>query len=551
MIMASYAGLPRSLAQVGAALNLSEDEAKMKEGKALITYFCKPCKPTKVNKGRTRNRPEDAPDKWETFKAYNVRDVETERTIRHRLARYTPPEQEWRYWWMDQRINDTGVPVDMEFVRAAISMADEQTAVLMQEAKEISGLENPNSVAQLKEYLETAKPLDKASLQKMLAKELDPNKRRMMEIRQELGKSSVKKYEAMRNSACDDNRVRGAMQFYKANRTGRWAGSLIQPQNFPRNDLDALDDARQLVLERDTGGIKRLFGSVSDTLSQLIRTAIAPPERKTFVVADFSAIEARVIAWLAGEQWRMDVFANGGDIYCASASQMFHVPVEKHGVNGHLRQKGKIAELALGYGGTVGAMIAMGAGDMGLSENECQEIVDKWRTASPNIVKLWWNIDGMTMDAMQYPGVKRKGPSGLWAMKLADAGMLLLHIPSGRELHYLRPRIGLNRFGHRALTYEGTDKGTWGRAETFGGKLTENVVQAIARDCLCMAMKRVTDMGYQIVFHVHDEMIVEVEKDKADQALRDMLAAMAEPIEWAPGLILKGDGYITDYYKKD
>ena len=548
-IHASTVGLPRSLADVGKALKLPEDQQKMKEGKALIQYFCKPCKPTKTNGGRTRNYPYHAQDKWEVFKAYCVQDVETERVIRHRLEAYPVPEVEQKAWERDQEINDRGIMIDRQLAEAAVHMANAERDRLTQEAVNITRLDNPNSVAQLKDWLglEESATLRKADLEALLGTVDDDQQRRVLEIRKELGKSSVKKYEAMLRAACHDDRVRGTMAYYKANRTGRWAGQLIQPQNFPQNHIDELDEARQMVLARDSKGVKLLFGSVNDTLSQLIRTAIVPRPGYTFAVADFAAIEARVIAWLAGEQWRQDTFASGGDIYCASASQMFHVPVEKHGVNGHLRQKGKIAELALGYGGGVGALTNMGALKMGLSENELPDIVRMWRQASPNIVKLWNDIENAAMCAVKCKGVEFRIKQAGLVFACRTPAILEIDLPSGRSLRYVRPKLGKNRFDGESITYEGNDGGKWGRCETFGGKLTENIVQALARDCL----KEVLMDTDAVVFHVHDELICEVPTKDAAQKLEAMQARMALSPLWAPGLVLRGDGYLCDYYRKD
>lgn len=546
-IHASTVGLPRSLADVGKALKLPEDQQKMKEGKALIRYFCCPCKATKANGGRTRNYPHHAPEKWETFRAYCRQDVETERTIRHILEKYPVPEIEQKAWEKDQEINDRGVMIDRRLAESAVDLSWREKQQLTNDAIRLTGLSNPNSVAQLKDWLELpeGESLNKATVEEMLKKAPDGDKKRMLEIRKELGKSSVTKYEAMIRAACHDNRVRGTMAFYKANRTGRWAGQLIQPQNFPQNHIEELDEARQMVLARDDRGIKLLFGSVSDTLSQLIRTAIIPKPGCRFAVADFSAIEARVIAWLAGEQWRMDTFANGGDIYCASASQMFHVPVEKHGVNGHLRQKGKIAELALGYAGGVGALTSMGALKMGLSEEELPDIVRMWRDASPKIVKLWWDVGEAAMNAVKYKGTTFTTHGLHFACKVPS--ILEIELPSGRALRYIRPRIGTNRFGGESITYEGNDGGKWCRCETFSGKLVENIIQALARDCLKEVLMDTED----VIFHVHDELICEVPAEEAEEKLKSMQERMARSPEWAPGLVLRGDGYLCDYYKKD
>ena len=547
MVHAATLGLPRSLADVGRVLGLPEDRQKMKEGKALIQYFCKPCKPTKANGGRTRNRPADAPEQWKTFVEYNRRDVEVERDIRRKLDKYPLPQVEWDAYQMDQRINDRGVLVDTRMAKAAIQMARENTDELTDEAKAITGLENVNSVRQLKDWLDLEGSLDKKAVKALLEDgNLDADRTRLLAIRQELGKSSVSKYEAMLRGACRDGRVRGLFAFYGA-ATGRWAGRQVQVQNLPQNHIEDLDTARQIVLEGDRKALQALFGPVPQTLSELIRTAFIAKPGHTFCVADFSAIEARVIAWLGDERWRQDVFANNGDIYCASASQMFHVPVEKHGVNGHLRQKGKIAELALGYGGAVGALTAMGALEMGLSEDELPDIVKAWRAASPHIVDLWWKVDAAAKDTIagRDPNWRYDLPHGL-SMRYAN-GLLHVRLPSGRCLRYCRPAV--NAEGQ--IVYQTTNLGHWTQVETYGPKLIENIVQATARDCLRDAMMAVEKRFPGIVMHVHDEMIVEVEREHADECLAHMLDVMSRPIEWAPGLKLKGDGYRTDYYKKD
>lgn len=555
MIIASYAGLPRSLKQVGQALRLNPDEAKLDIGSQLIRYFSIPCKPTKINGNRTRNLPRHDMQKWKMYVEYNRRDVETERIIRRRLKKFALPLMEQKLWEMDQRINDRGVMVDLELARNAMEMAEKERTDLIDEAQRLTQMDNPNSLKQLKEWLgigsETT--LRKKDVAGMLAAESDSVRKRVLEIRQEIGKSSVKKYEAMVRAACADGRVRGTTQFYKANRTGRWAGSMIQPQNLPRNSLEDLDTARTLVKAMDADGLRKQYGSLTDTLSQLVRTAIIPRPGCVFAVADFSAIEARVLAWLAGEEWRMESFREGKDIYCESASAMFHVPVVKHGVNGELRQKGKIAELACGYGGSVGAMISMGALDMGLKEEELPGIIERWRAASPNIAQFWWNTDTAFKTAIRRRGQQFsiKGPHPMPIIYRDDTAALSLTLPSGRVLNYIRPQLGVNKYGSESITYEGNDSGHWGRVESFGGKCVENITQAVARDCLALAMLRVSQMGYDIVFHVHDEMIVEVEKEKAETALQDMLKAMADPIPWASDLLLKGDGYLCDYYKKD
>lgn len=549
MITALYNGLPRSLDAVGKALRLGDDQAKMKEGKALIQYFCKPCKPTKTNGGRTRNLPEHAPEKWEVFRRYNIRDVEAEREIARRLAKYPVPDHEWQVWRMDQRINDRGVRIDRDLAEAAVEVSRQNAERLTGELAGLTGLSNPNSVSQLKEWLakegEQTDSLSKDWVSEKLKALGDGVVKRALEIRKELGKSSVSKYEAMLRSLGDDCRVRGTLQHYGASRTGRWAGRLLQVQNLPQNHLNDLDVARLAVRVGDARWLETLYGSVSDTLSQLIRTALIPSEGKVFAVSDFSAIEARLVAWLAGEEWRQEVFRTGGDIYCASASQMFHVPVEKHGVNGHLRQKGKVAELALGYGGGPGALTAMGAIKMGLTEDELPDIVKRWREASPNVVKLWWKVD---------EAAKRAVIDKCWGGDLGyglrigyEGGCMVIELPSGRSLRYPHPRVEPGKFDKDCITYY---SGNWTRENTYGPKLVENIIQGIGRDCLAESMLKVEKL-YPIVMHVHDEMIAEVPKEVAAEALETMGQLMGEELPWAPGLILRGDGYLCDFYRKD
>ena len=552
MIHAATMGLPRSLEDVGRVLGLSEDKAKLKTGKELIRYFCSPCKPTKANGGRTRNLPCHAPEKWEAFMTYCGRDVETERTIGDILSEYPVPDDEWLAYAMDQRINDRGVLVDMKLVRAAIDMNREHAGELTGEAEEITGLENVNSVGQLKGWLGVEGSLDKEAVAAMRAGgTLDEDSDRVLAIRQELGKTSVSKYEAMERGICQDGRVRGLFAFYGANRTGRWAGRQVQVQNLPQNHIPDLTQARNVVLDGDRDGLQALYGSVPAVLSELIRTAFIAKQGHTFVVCDFSAIEARVIAWLADEDWRKQVFAEGKDIYCASASKMFRVPVEKHGVNGHLRQKGKIAELALGYGGSVGAMTRMGALKMGLTEDELPGIVTAWRAANPRIVELWWQIDRAARETITNGLTlwRTDLPHGL-SMKASNK-LLHIRLPSGRSLRYWKPRLTLDDMGRENISYGGMDAGRWGRVFSYGPKLVENIVQGIARDCLRDAMLAVSHRYPGIVMHVHDEMIVEVPENDAQVALHDILDIMKQPVPWAPGLMLKGDGYITPYYKKD
>ena len=544
MVWAAYMGLPLSLQGVGAVLNL--DKQKLTEGKELIKYFCSPCTPTKSNGGRTRNRPEDAPEKWSLFKSYNRRDVETEMGIQQKLTKFPVPEFVWDEYHIDQEINDRGVRLDIPLVDTAIRMDAASRQELMDDMRRITELENPNSVTQMRSWLADngleTDTLGKKAVNEML-KTAPPELADALVLRQQLAKSSVKKYQAMQNAVCSDGRARGMFQFYGANRTGRWAGRLIQMQNLPQNHLSDLAEARGLVRSGDFEAVKMLYEDVPDTLSQLIRTAFVPQENRKFIVADFSAIEARVIAWLAGEKWRQDVFAEGKDIYCASASQMFRVPVEKHGVNGHLRQKGKIAELALGYGGSVGALKAMGALEMGLTEEELQPLVQAWRAANPNIVKFWWDVDRAVLTA-----VRDKATTETHGIRfLCRSGMLSILLPSGRMLNYVKPKIGENRFGGSCITYEGVG-GTkkWERLDSYGPKFVENIVQATARDILCYAMK--TLRCCSIVMHIHDEVVIEADRRMSLQAVCDQ---MGRTPPWANGLQLRADGYETDFYKKD
>ena len=544
MVWSAYMGLPLSLQGCGAVLRL--DRQKLTEGKELIRYFCVPCQPTKANGGRTRNRPGDAPEKWARFKIYNARDVETEAEIQQKLSRFPVPEEIWDEYCIDQKINDTGVALDRTLVREAIAMDGVSGYELSDAMKSLTALENPNSVSQMKAWL-AANGLHTDTLGKKTVAELlktAPERlREVLLLRQQLAKSSVKKYQAMENAVCSDGRARGMFQFYGANRTGRWAGRLIQMQNLPQNHLSDLSQARALVRTGNREAVKLLYEDIPDTLSQLIRTAFVAPEGKKFIVADFSAIEARVIAWMAGETWRQQVFANGKDIYCASASQMFGVPVEKHGINGHLRQKGKIAELALGYGGAVGALKAMGALDMGLSEEELPPLVQAWRNANPNIVNLWWAVDSAVTEAVQ-----RRTSAKTHGIRFTyRSGMLQITLPSGRNLTYIKPKIGTNSFGSPCVTYEGIG-GTkkWERLESYGPKFVENIVQATARDILCYAMKalRHTD----IVMHIHDEIVIEADPQMSLQAV---CGQMGKTPPWAPGLLLRADGYETQFYRKD
>ena len=544
MIWSAYMGLPLSLEGVGAVLGL--EEQKLKEGKDLIRYFCVPCKPTKVNGGRTRNMPSDAPDKWELFKKYNKRDVEVEMSIQQKLSRFPVPDSVWDEYHIDQEINDRGILLDMDVVTNAIKFDAFSKARLMGTLKDKTELENPNSVTQMKDWL-ISKGVETDSLDKKavieLLKTVPSDVADVLKLRQQLAKSSVKKYQAMQNSVCADGRARGMFQFYGANRSGRWAGRIIQLQNLPQNHMTDLEDARDIVKSGDYELMNMLYDDVPDALSQLIRTAFIPKLGYKFCVSDFSAIEARVIAFLAKENWRMKVFKENGDIYCASASAMFHVPVEKHGVNGHLRQKGKIAELALGYGGSVGALTAMGALDMGLSEDELQPLVDSWRTSNPNIVQFWWDVDRCVKTA-----IKQRTATETHGIRFVyQSGMLFIVLPSGRRLCYVKPKIGENKFGGESVTYEGvgTNK-KWERIESYGPKFVENIVQAISRDILCHAMRTLSHCF--IVGHVHDELIIETPMD-AD--LTAICEQMGRTPTWIEGLLLRADGYETAFYKKD
>lgn len=544
MVWAATMGLPLSLEGVGAVLGL--EKQKLTEGKELIKYFCQPCSPTKTNGQRTRNLPAHAPDKWLTFKKYNIRDVETEMSIQARLAKYPVPDSVWDEYHLDQEINDRGVGLDMELVRQAIQMDGRSRSELTQAMKELTALDNPNSVQQMKQWLSDngleADTLGKKAVTEML-KTAPPELQTVLTLRQQLAKSSVKKYQAMKTAVCADGRARGMFQFYGANRTGRWAGRIIQMQNLPQNHLEDLAEARGLVRSGDFEAVEMLYEDVPDTLSQLIRTAFVPQNGRKFIVADFSAIEARVIAWLAGEEWRQKAFAEGKDIYCASASQMFGVPVEKHGINGHLRQKGKIAELALGYGGSVGALKAMGALEMGLSEDELQPLVQAWRDANPNITRLWWDVDRAAMDAVRY----RYETETHGITFTYKSGMLFITLPSGRRLAYVKPKIGENQFGGDCITYEGVG-GTkkWERLNSYGPKFVENIVQATARDLLCYSMQ--TLRCCSIVMHIHDEVVIEADRRMSLQAVCDQMGRVPA---WANGLQLRADGYETDFYKKD
>lgn len=544
MVWSAYMGLPLSLEGVGAVLNL--DNQKMKEGRDLIRYFCVPCKETKTNGGRTRNLPNHAPDKWNLFKSYNKRDVEVEMAIQERLQKYPVPEQVWEEYHQDQEINDRGIAIDLELARQAVAMDAKSRESLMEALKEKTGLENPNSVLQMLGWLEAhglkTDSLGKKQVKKLLKTAQEPL-RSVLQLRQKLAKSSVKKYQAMEMTACQDGRARGMYQFYGANRTGRYAGRHIQMQNLPQNHLPDLSEARELVRQGNYEALELLYDSVPDVLSQLIRTAFVPREGMKFVVSDFSAIEARAISWMAGEKWKSAAFAAGKDIYCSTASQMFGVPVVKHGVNGELRQKGKIAELACGYGGSVGALKAMGALDMGIPEEELSSLVQSWRSANPHIVDFWWQVDGAVKTA-----IKQRIP--VWVNNirfLCQSGMLFIELPSGRQLSYVKPRIGENQFGGESVTYEGigaTKK--WERLESYGPKFVENIVQGTARDILCYAMQTLRCCA--IVGHVHDELIIECEKNVNVDAICEQ---MSRTPPWAEGLILRADGYECEFYQKD
>lgn len=544
MVWSAYMGLPLSLEGSGAVLGL--EKQKLSEGKDLIRYFCKPCNPTATNGGRSRNLPVHAPDKWSEFKSYNLRDVEAELAIQKKLSKFPVPVEVWNEYHLDQEINDRGVSLDMPFVNEAIKMDTRSRSELLRKMKTLTDLDNPNSVAQMKNWL-SDQGLETDSLGKKVVSELiqtaPPDLKEVLELRQSLAKSSVKKYSAMENAVCADGRARGMFQFYGANRTGRWAGRIIQLQNLPQNHLPDLEQARALVRYGDFESLEMLYDSIPEVLSELIRTSFIPTSGRKFIVADFSAIEARVIAWLAGEKWRQQVFESGGDIYCASASQMFSVPVEKHGVNGHLRQKGKIAELALGYGGSVGALKAMGALEMGLNEDELQPLVTAWRTTNPNIVRLWWEVDKAAMKA-----VRERTITETHGIRFSyQSGMLFITLPSGRRLSYVKPRIGTNMFGSDCITYEGVG-GTkkWERIDSYGPKFVENIVQATSRDLLCYSMQALKD--YNIVIHVHDEIVIEAGMETSTETICNQ---MSHTPPWAKGLLMRADGYETNFYKKD
>lgn len=544
MTWSAYMGLPLSLEGAGKVLGLSEQ--KLKEGKDLIRYFCVPCKPTKVNGGRTRNFPEHDKEKWDAFVKYNIRDVEVELAIQRRLSKFPVPDFVWDEFWLDQEINDRGIALDMAVVENAIAFDKCSKDKLTAKIKDAAGIENPNSVIQMKAWL-SENGIETDSLDKKAVKELigstPAHIREVLEIRQKLAKSSVKKYQAMENAVCKDHRARGMFRFCGANRSGRWAGRMIQLQNLPQNHLPDLREARELVKTGNYEAMEFLYDDIPDTLSQLIRTAFVPREGMKFIVADFSAIEARVLSHLAKEEWRSEVFKNNGDIYCASASAMFGVPVEKHGVNAHLRQKGKIAELALGYGGSVGALNAMGALEMGLTEEELQPLVDSWRSANPNIVQFWWAVDRCVKKTIK----ERIDTETHGIHFYYKSGMLFIELPSGRRLSYVKPKMGVNKFGSESVVYEGVG-GTkkWEQIESYGPKFVENIVQAISRDILAYAMRTLSHCF--ICGHVHDELIIECSKDVSLDAICEQ---MGRTPPWIPGLLLRADGYECDFYKKD
>ena len=552
MVMASWCGLPLSLDAVGQALGLSEEQAKMKEGKALLRKFCQPRKPTKSNP-KTKLGREDDPEDWKDFIEYNRRDVEVERTIYQRLLKWRPDISEYKIWALDQKINDAGMRVDLQLAANAVEIGEAYREKLLAKAQEISGLENPNSTEQIKRWLREQEGVTVTSLNKKVVADVvaglsDEKCKEFMALRTEFSKSSTKKYDAMIRSACDDEKIHGCFQFAGAGRTGRWAGRLVQLQNLPQNHMADLDSARQLVRAGDAEGLDIIYGDVQGTLSELIRTALIPEPEQKFIVADYAAIEARVIAWIASETWRQEVFRDGGDIYCASASQMFHVPVVKHGVNGHLRQKGKIAELALGYGGGVNALKAFGADKLGMSDEEMAETVDKWRDASPHIVALWRSLEQAAIRCVRR---KRSTLSTVGGIRFDyEEPVLWMTLPSGRRIAYWGAEYSENRWGNVGLSYMGQDQKTkkWTRLETWGGKLTENLVQATARDCLKESMLRLDAAGYSIRGHVHDEVIITT---PLTAKVEDVSAIMGANIPWAPGLLLRADGYECNYYMKD
>ena len=548
MIHAATLGLPLSLENVGIVLGL--EKQKLTIGKSLIKYFCVPCNPTKTNGLRTRNLPHHDRDKWNEFIEYNKRDVETEIEIHNRLSKFPVLEQEWENYHLDQRINDYGIMIDMDFVNHAIKCDEENQETNIEKAKLITGVDNPNSPKQLKEWLVEqgmigVDSLSKADVQRLL-KDATGNVEEILRLRQDIAKSSVKKYQAMQNVVGKDGRCRGLIQFYGANRTGRFAGRLIQVQNLPQNHLNYLEEARELIRNEDLDSTMARFGAISTVLSELIRTAFIPKPGHRFIVADFSAIEARVLAWLAGEEWRLELFEKGGDIYCQSASKMFGVPIEKNGINGELRQKGKVAELACGYGGSVGALKAFGAVAMGIKESELKHMIDKWRDSNPNIVNLWWKIDRVAKYV-----IKNRAMYECYGLTFSyEKGIMFIKLPSGRRLAYCKPRIGVNAFGSECITYEGIGTGKkWERIESYGPKLVENIVQAIARDILVESMQRLHKNGYKITMHIHDEVVLEVQDDVS--TVEEVCRIMAITPEWAKDLPLNADGYECKFYKKE
>lgn len=546
-VQSAMLALPLSLDSVGEVLNIQRK--KLKEGADLVRFFSMPCKPTKANGGRTRNRPEDAPEKWERFKSYCIRDVDAEREVRQKLWKFPIPESEMELYRMDQEINDRGILVDQQLVENAVLCDNQYREMVTARAYELTGLSNPNSPVQIKGWLAEhgveAEKLDKKTVKGLLT-ETDGEVLEVLKLRLLMAKTSVKKYEAIERSVCSDGRVHGLLQFYGANRTGRWAGRLVQVQNLPQNHIPDLELARSLVKEKRFEDLDLLYDSTPEVLSELIRTAFVPNPGCRFIVADFSAIEARVLAWFAGEQWRLHTFAEGGDIYCASASKMFGVPVVKHGVNGHLRQKGKIAELALGYGGAVGALTSMGALDMGMQEEELQPLVSQWRNSNPRITKFWWDVDAAAIKA-----VKERTEVTLGNLCFTyRSGILFVTLPSGRKLSYIKPRMTQNRFGRESLSYEGVGESKkWMRIETYGPKLVENLVQATARDLLAQAMLRLRKQGFEIVMHIHDEAVLEVPEGVS--GVEEICQIMSEQPDWAAGLPLRADGYECTFYKKD
>lgn len=558
MIHGAYLGYPMGLAKLGKALGLTQDKMKDKAGAALIRYFSVPCKPTKKNGGRTRNLPKHDPDKWAAYISYNKQDVVTEMECYRRLSAFPVPEDVEKQWQVDIRMNATGVGVDRELVDGALAIDEENKKALLEEAYELTGLSNPNSRNQLLNWLNSNTNLELEKLTKdsvaAAMTDADDLAKKVLTIRKKLAKSSVSKYEMMANATGNDGRLRGTLQFYGANRTGRWAGRLLQVQNLPRNYIVNLDIARDLVKKSDRVGLGLLFGDVSDTLSQLIRTAIIAKEGYTLCVADFSAIEARVIAWLSGETWRQKVFAEGGDIYCASASSMFGVPVVKHGVNGHLRQKGKVAELALGYCGGVNALKAMGALDMGLSEEELPNIVALWRQASPKIKELWYTVEKAAVYTVT-TGNPMTIEHGITFRLEVDPfygyRYMTIELPSGRKLFYPDPHIRLNNFDKEAVHFKTQLNNAWVTESTYGGKLVENITQAVARDCLALTLMRLSENGLPAIMHIHDEAVIEVPKDEADEYLDIVEKTFALPIPWAGGLVLTAAGFTNDYYMKD